>query len=871
MQELLTRLQEICGEEHVSDALVDRMTYRRDCGPTPGGLPGYITRPENVEEVVELVKTANEFKTPLFMWGRATTFVDFGIGEGCIVLALDLLNNFEIDLQNQVVTADAGVIWHALDSEINKLGWELACPGGGGMFSATVGGTVAYNAVPHAITEYGITADQVIALEVVMPDGTIINTGSAANDAAGNIAFERGANGPDLAGLFIGSCGTMGIITKATLRLRRIPEIEKFLFYAFDELEQIVDAVEAIQQQEAATFVIGIFGGPMPVDIDGKYFMHVIIRDSYINAEARYQVCKITSEAFKGRAQDSKATELYWTGHMFSWLRNVGPDAYYSNRPYYCPEVAGFLPTNALKEAIPAVHNYIDSHKKEWDQHGIRTKGLDVYFSRNAAYLWVDTLYPENVPEAHEYGLKVRADIAELLFSQWMSPGGIVAGIAPYIMDKLGNTYLLMQKLKESLDPNNILNPGILCLGGEPAKSAILKMVDGKDHPALDADANLIFQCLRCAFFFDVSWVGEGHKCPSYAYGSLESHSARGRISIARAILEGELVYDEDVADRIFSCTLCGACSEHCLKQLDIQDIYQAMREDLAAKGLTPKGLKHVVELTLAEHNPFDKEAGTRLDWLKDKSRVDVKAKTAYFVGCTPSFSKRTMARGGAELLNKLGVDYTISSDEWCCGHPLMAAGERQKAAELMAHNIETYQALGVERIVFTCTGCYETFKKEMPKVLGKPLPFETMHLVELVAEEIEKGRVTFEPMPGGVVITYHDPCTLGRGLGVYEAPRKIIEAIPGTRLAEMPRNQGDSFCCGAGAFVRYDFPELTETAGKDRWAEAVETEANLLLTSCPACLGQFQLMRTGSKDPLQVMDLVNLVNKQIIVEETTN
>jgi hypothetical protein len=118
---------------------------------------------------------------------------------------------------------------------------------------------------------------------------------------------------------------------------------------------------------------------------------------------------------------------------MFSWLRNVGPDAYYSNRPYYCPEVAGFLPTNALKEAIPAVHNYIDSHKKEWDQHGIRTKGLDVYFSRNAAYLWVDTLYPENVPEAHEYGLKVRADIAELLFTQWMSPGGIVAGIAPYI------------------------------------------------------------------------------------------------------------------------------------------------------------------------------------------------------------------------------------------------------------------------------------------------------------------------------------------------------------------------------------------------------------------------------------------------------
>ena len=200
-----------------------------------------------------------------------------------------------------------------------------------------------------------------------------------------------------------------------------------------------------------------------------------------------------------------------------------------------------------------------------------------------------------------------------------------------------------------------------------------------------------------------------------------------------------------------------------------------------------------------------------------------------------------------------------------------MAAGEREKAAEFMVHNIETYQALGVERIVFTCSGCYETFKKEMPKVLGKPLPFETLHLVELVAEEVEVGRATFEPMTGGVVITYHDPCTLGRGLGVYEAPRKIIDAIPGTRLAEMPRNKSDSFCCGAGAFVRYDFPQLTETAGQNRWAEAVETEASLLLSACPACLGQFQSMRTSSKDPLQVMDLVNLVNKQIIVKETTN
>jgi heterodisulfide reductase subunit D len=443
-----------------------------------------------------------------------------------------------------------------------------------------------------------------------------------------------------------------------------------------------------------------------------------------------------------------------------------------------------------------------------------------------------------------------------------------VAGIAPYIMEKLGNSYELMKKLKETLDPNNILNPGVLCLGGEPEKGEILEKIDGKNHPALDGAANLVYQCLRCAFCFDVSWVGEGHKCPSYKYGTLESHSARGRIAIARAILEGELGYDDDVADRVFSCTLCGACSEHCLKQIEIQEVYQALREDMADKGLIPEGLQRVVEYTQEEYNPFNKKADDRFNWLSDKSHVDVNAKTAYFVGCSPSYSKRSMARVGVELLNKMSADYTIASQEWCCGHPLMVAGERKKAAEFMRHNIEMYQALGVERIVFSCPGCYETFKKEVPRVLGKPLPFETMHLMELVAAEIDLGRVNFEPMTGGVVMTYHDPCTLGRGLGVYDAPRKIIDAIPGTRLAEMPRTRDDSFCCGAGSFVRYDFPDLTEGAGQDRWAEAVETGAHLLLTACPACLGQFQWLRANNEGEIQVMDIVKLANKQIIVKE---
>lgn len=869
MDEILARLKSICGDEHVTNQLVDRLCYRRDCGPTPGDLPAYVVRPESTAELVELVKLANEFKRPLFLWGRATTFVDAGVVKDSIVVALDLLNKYEIDIQNQVVTADTGVIWHAIDAELKKQGWELAAPGGGGMFSATVGGTIAYNAVPHGITEYGTTGEHVLSLEVVLPNGQVIHTGSAANQAAGNLPIERGANGPDLAGLFIGSCGTLGIITRATLRIRRIPQCEEFLFYAFDELSDTVDAISAVQKQAAATFIIGLFGGPKPTGIPGNYFVHIIIRDSQARAQERRIAACAVCESYNGRRQDPEPTRLYWTEHMYSWLRNTGPGAYYGSRPYYCPEVAGFLPTQALKQAIPMLNQYIEDNREEWDGNGMRVKGFDVYFSRNAAFLWVDTLYNESNPQAHHYGLKVRRDISEMLFSRWMSPGGIVAGIAPYIMSKLGTTFELMQTLKESLDPNHILNPGVLMLAGQPSFGPIPERTEA-EKLALDDVAILTYQCLRCGFCFDLSWLGDYHMCPSYLYGSYETHTGRGRIAVARALLEGELQYDQSVADRVFSCTMCGSCSEHCFKYIDIRKIYQAMREDMAVRGLTPPGLKQVAQDVLVQRNPYNQPDDDRFRWVKDKTVIDRKSPIALFVGCTPSYVRKSAATEAVELMNKLGLDYTIASGEWCCAHPLMSAGEREKAAEFMQHNIATYKQLGVERMVFICPGCYETFKRETPEVLGQPLPFETLHLTELVAGEVTAGRADFDVYSSGTMVTYHDPCTLGRQLGVYDAPRTILNAIPGLTLQEMPRHGRDAFCCGAGSYVRYDFPDLPEKAGLERFQEAEKTGSSVLLTTCISCLTQFQQTRGQVKSKMEVMDLITLVNKVIRVKESS-
>jgi len=382
------------------------------------------------------------------------------------------------------------------------------------------------------------------------------------------------------------------------------------------------------------------------------------------------------------------------------------------------------------------------------------------------------------------------------------------------------------------------------------------------DDLPLRAVAQPIYECLRCAFCFDLSWLGAANLCPAYAYGAFESYGARGRIAIARALLEGELEYDESVAQRIFACTECRACAEHCFKYIDTVRIFAAMRRDLAACGLIPPALAAVTDGLAETHNLYGKPHEKRLSWLKDKSRVDHPARMAFFVGCTPAYVRRTLARDTYAALAASGLDFTVLSDEWCCGHPFMAAGQQERAAEVMRHNVEVLKALGVERVVFECPGCMRTFREDVPEVLGEPLPFEVAHVTEELARQVEAGRLRFDVFQAGAVVTYHDPCTLGRGLGIYDAPRTIINAIPGMRLAEMPRHGRDAYCCGAGSFVRYDYPDFTDQTGHERLREAESTGAQYLLTACPACVTQFQYVRGQINSPLQVMDLITLANR---------
>ncbi len=470
MEDRLTSgLAAIVGEANVSDRLVDRLCYSRDCGPDKAGVPAVVVRPASTEEVVEIVRFAGASRSPIFTRGRATTFLGSGVKDGVILLETTRMNQVEtVDLEAGYVVAQAGAIWHGIDADLKRRGYELAVPGGGGLFSCTIGGTVAVNAIPHGATEYGMTGDHVLALEVVLPSGDVVRTGSWSNPASEPI--ERNANAADLAGLFIGSYGILGIITRVVYRVRRVPESELFRFYAFDDYRDAIDAAGGVQTRGAATFLVGLFGGPKPAGEDGDAFLHVVVRDRTYAAAARAREAEAICESHRGRPRPADGTRHYWQEHMYSWLRNTGPSAYYSDRPFFCPEVAGFVSTDGLKTAVALFRAMREEREGDFETYGIRVKGVDAYFARNGAYLWIDTLYDERRDDAWAYGLRLRSEIAERMFTDGrMSPGGLGAGIAPHILPKLGTAGELLRAVKRTLDPDGLLNPGLI-VGEEKAR-----------------------------------------------------------------------------------------------------------------------------------------------------------------------------------------------------------------------------------------------------------------------------------------------------------------------------------------------------------------------------------------------------------------
>jgi Fe-S oxidoreductase len=346
--------------------------------------------------------------------------------------------------------------------------------------------------------------------------------------------------------------------------------------------------------------------------------------------------------------------------------------------------------------------------------------------------------------------------------------------------------------------------------------------------------------------------------CPAFAGKDYESYTARGKMNLARAIVDGVIDYDADIAKRVFACTECGACEVNCLKYLDLLSVFETMKMDLASLDLIPEGLKQANGSISKVGNIYNKPQSERFGWLKNKNRLDAESDTLLFIGCTPAYLRRQIARSTVDILEKLSIDFTLTSKETCCGHPFMAAGEIGKAKESAERIVAEFEKMGIKRIIFDCSGCLKMFQKDYPELLGRSLPFEVMHVVQLLNEHLKKKSVPIRSFP--MKVTYHDPCTLGRQLDIYEDPRQVINAIPGIELVEMDRNRKDGYCCGAGCLVKMHDNDLAVKTGTERLHEANATGAEAIISACPACQTNLMEAALQSSIKLKVMDITELV-----------
>jgi len=213
------------------------------------------------------------------------------------------------------------------------------------------------------------------------------------------------------------------------------------------------------------------------------------------------------------------------------------------------------------------------------------------------------------------------------------------------------------------------------------------------------------------------------------------------------------------------------------------------------------------------------------------------------------------------KILSTAGVDVgLLGHEESCCGHFARRLGDEYLFQCQAKQNIETLQRYNVKKIVTICPHCYHTLKDEYPQFGGE---FEVVHHTELILQLITEGRLKFSQELNKVV-AYQDPCYLGRYHGIYEAPRKILAAIPGIKVVEMAHCRSESLCCGAGGGRIWMEEEPSQRVSGLRMKDALATKADILITACPFCMQMFEDAAKGLEKPMEVLDLVELLERAV-------
>jgi len=336
-----------------------------------------------------------------------------------------------------------------------------------------------------------------------------------------------------------------------------------------------------------------------------------------------------------------------------------------------------------------------------------------------------------------------------------------------------------------------------------------------------------------------------------------------------------------------WSCTTCGLCDKRCPRGIPMSQIMISLREKHDREGGVIAGVSQTADNLARSRNITGDDPQNRFLWLDNlglsaggrKSLFKEQTETAYFVGCVGALFPQVGAipQSFVKLLLKKGADFSLLEDEWCCGYPVLAGGKGMGGvAEYALHNIAEIERKGAKQAVVSCPTCCYMFTKVYADAYGKPLPFKVLHYTEYLGElgvsgggadaaPAAKDATAPKAAPAdkeakGVAVTYHDPCDLGRKLHLTDPARRLLKGLPGVDFREMRFAGEEAKCCGGGGNMEMVNPELSQSIAARRIAEAVETGAEYVLSSCQQCKRTLQNAARKSRARIKVADLLEFM-----------
>jgi len=323
-----------------------------------------------------------------------------------------------------------------------------------------------------------------------------------------------------------------------------------------------------------------------------------------------------------------------------------------------------------------------------------------------------------------------------------------------------------------------------------------------------------VLRCSSCGFCRAI--------CPLFGLTKRPALNARGKMLVLKEVMDGSIDLNDELVETLFQCTTCAGCAELCPSGVSVPDIIKQVRKDMVFVGSCHPVFEGMNDVLQKHTNIYGEDEPE--DFERERNKP---AEYVFFIGCVGSYREDEPTMATLDLLDHFRVDYTLI-DEVCCSGVLEDVGYEINK-NLAQRNIDLILDTGAKTVITGCPYCSRTFNNKTPYDRLKNEKVKVIHISQLL-KDFDPGVKTDK------LVTYHDPCDLGRHCGIYEEPREIIRKIA-PNFVEMRHNQANALCCGAGGGVRGAYAKNSIAMARRRLEEVEEIQAEVLLTECNSCV----------------------------------